>query len=53
MIDGDIKFFHVKKPSDVVERESQLSAMRTINQEQIITGKKIQEALDPISKIIM
>lgn len=50
IIDGDITFFHVKKPSDVVERESQLSAMRTINQEQIITGKKIQEALDPISK---
>ena len=50
IIDGDIKFFHVKKPSDVVERESQLSAMRTINQEQIITGKKIQEALAPISK---
>lgn len=50
IIDGDIKFFHVKKPSDVVDRESQLSAMRTINQEQIITGKKIQEALDPISK---
>ena len=49
MIDGDINFFHVKKPSDVVERESQLSAMRTINQEQIITGKKIQEALAPIS----
>ena len=50
IIDGDIKFFHVKKPSDVVDRESQLSAMRTINQEQIITGKKIQEALAPISK---
>lgn len=50
IIDGDITFFHVKKPSDVVERESQLSAMRTINQEQIITGKKIQEALAPISK---
>jgi nucleotide-binding universal stress UspA family protein len=49
MIDGDINFFHVKKPSDVVERESQLSAMRAINQEQIITGKKIQEALAPIS----
>jgi nucleotide-binding universal stress UspA family protein len=50
IIDGDIHFFHVKKPSDVADRESQLSAMRTINQEQIITGKKIQEALDPISK---
>lgn len=50
MIHGDITLFHVKKPTDVVERESQLSAMRTINREQIITSKKIEEALAPISK---
>lgn len=50
MIHGDITFFHVKKAIDVVKRESQLSAIRTINREQIITNKKMQEALAPISK---
>ena len=50
MIDADIEFFHVKKPTDIVETDSQLSAMRIINKEQIITNKKIQKALDPISK---
>lgn len=50
MINADIDFFHVKKPTDIVERESQLSAMRTINKEQIATKKKIKDFLDPFSK---
>ncbi|GAA4896018.1 hypothetical protein GCM10023311_21000 [Flaviramulus aquimarinus] len=50
MIDAEIDFFHVKKPIDIVERESQLSAMRVINKEQLGTKKKIQEFLDPFSK---
>ena len=31
MINGDVAFFHVKKATDVVENDSQLSAIRTIN----------------------
>lgn len=50
IIDADISFFHVKKPTDIVKSESQLSAMRTLNKEQIVTNKKIQDFLDPFSK---
>ena len=32
MIDGEVDFFCVKKPTDIVEKESQLSAIRTINE---------------------
>ena len=50
MIHADIDFFHVKKLTDIIDRESQLSAMRTINKEHIEIGKKIKNILDPISK---
>lgn len=50
MIGGDLHFFHVKKPTDVVEKESQLSAMRTINRSYLETGSDIQNILEPISK---
>lgn len=50
MIGAEIELFHVKKPIDIVETDSQLSAMRIINKEQIITGKKVQKALALISK---
>ncbi|PKG53514.1 universal stress protein [Olleya sp. 1-3] len=50
MIDGDITLFHVKKPTDIVERESQLSAMRSINEEHIVTNKAIENLINPISQ---
>ncbi|WP_299223075.1 universal stress protein [uncultured Psychroserpens sp.] len=50
MIDGEIDFFHVKKPTDIVEQESQLSAIRTINELHTATSKEIQEIIAPISK---
>lgn len=50
MIHGEIHFFHVKKPTDVVKRESQLSAIRTINQEHLAAEKKIQNVIQPISE---
>tara|TARA_R110002074_G_scaffold203460_4_gene371512 strand:+ start:1689 stop:2495 length:807 start_codon:yes stop_codon:yes gene_type:complete len=50
MIDGEIKFFHVRSASDVVEKENQLSAMRSINSEFKTIDKKIQQLLAPISK---
>lgn len=50
MIDADIELFHVKKYIDIVNRENQLSAIRTLNDEQITTKKKIEALIDPISK---
>lgn len=50
MINGDIEFFHVKKPTDIVEKENQLSAMRTINEKYIITRKKIEKLIKSISE---
>ncbi|MBU2940970.1 universal stress protein [Lacinutrix sp. C3R15] len=50
MIDGEITLFHIKKPIEVVERESQLSAMRSINEKHLITDKKIETIVKPIAK---
>ena len=50
MIDADIEFFHVKKPTDIVETDSQLSAMRMISKEHIIIEKKIKNLVAPIIK---
>ncbi|MEC3906060.1 universal stress protein [Tamlana sp. 2201CG12-4] len=49
-INGDIEFFHVKKPSDIVEQDNQLSAMRTINKDFNATDKKIKSMISSISK---
>jgi len=48
MINGQIAFFYVKNPTDIVERENQLSANRTINKEHINVDKKIQNLINPI-----
>jgi hypothetical protein len=50
MIDGNVEFFCVKKPTDIVEKENQLSAIRTINQKYNITGKEIEKIVKPISE---
>ncbi|WP_044400858.1 universal stress protein [Lacinutrix sp. Hel_I_90] len=50
LVDGEITLFHVKKPIDVVETDSQLSAMRSINEEHIITSKTIENLVQPICK---
>lgn len=52
MIGADIDFFHVKKPIEVVETFSQLSAMRSINKEHIVTEKKIKDLLSSTTKDI-
>jgi hypothetical protein len=48
MTNGQIEFFYVKNPTDIVERENQLSAIRTINKEYINVNKKIQNLINPI-----
>ncbi|WBU90547.1 universal stress protein [Cellulophaga omnivescoria] len=51
MINGDVSFFHVKKASDVVVRDNQLSAMRAINEQYNSTDRIISAITKPISKI--
>jgi len=50
IINGDIALFHVRKPSEVVKTENQLSAIRTINREYITIDKKIQSITNSFSK---
>jgi nucleotide-binding universal stress UspA family protein len=50
IVNADINFFYVIKPTEVVEKESQLSAMRTINQEYVIADKKIKDLINKITE---
>jgi hypothetical protein len=50
VLDSSINFLYVKKPTEVVKTESQLSAIRTINKEYSLVGKDIKNLIDPISK---
>jgi nucleotide-binding universal stress UspA family protein len=49
IIDGEINFFYVKKPTDIVGKENQLSAMRAINKEHTVIDNKIKTVLKTIS----
>lgn len=50
IVNADVSFFYVKKPTDIVEKDSQLSAMRTINKEYILVDKNIKALIDPVSE---
>ena len=50
IINCEIHFFYVKKPTELINRESQLSAIRTINREQVLTDKKIQKITKPFQE---
>lgn len=50
MIHGEIEVFSVKKPTDIIGKENQLSAMRSINSEHTGTDRKMKAIIDPISK---
>lgn len=50
MINGQIDFFHVKKANEIVAVENQLSAIRTINDQQLKVINKIQKIIKPISE---
>ncbi|MDO6491250.1 MULTISPECIES: universal stress protein [unclassified Cellulophaga] len=49
-INGDVSFFYAKKASDVVVRDNQLSAMRSINEQYNSTDHIISNIIKPISK---
>ncbi|MEX0288161.1 MAG: universal stress protein [Flavobacteriaceae bacterium] len=50
MIGGEIEVFHVKKPSEIVDSENQLSAMRTINSKHRTIHKEFQSLIRPLSE---
>ena len=50
MINGDIEIFSVKKPTDIIGKENQLSAMRTLNDEHTVISKKLQTLTAKASK---
>lgn len=50
IVDGEINFFCVKKATDIVEKESQLSAMRTINEKFLEVDNKIKKIIKEQSK---
>ncbi|OIQ17730.1 universal stress protein [Lacinutrix sp. MedPE-SW] len=50
IINGEITLFYVKKPTDVVNVDNQLSAIRGINEDYTLVESKIQKAVNAISK---
>ncbi|MEM5566517.1 universal stress protein [Psychroserpens sp. AS72] len=50
MIDGEISLFHVKKHIDIVKRDNQFSAMRTLNEEHNNIKKAIVTLVNDTSK---
>lgn len=50
IVGGDITLFHVKKPIDVIERESQLSAFRTINEKNLKIKRRIERHANHLLK---
>jgi hypothetical protein len=50
MINAEIEVFHVTKPSEIVDSENQLSAMRTINSKHKTVDKKIKNLITPLEK---
>lgn len=49
-IGGEVHFFHVKSPLKIVENDNQLSAMRALNRDQIVTKKRIDKLLNKFAK---
>lgn len=49
-VTADVEFFSVRNPTDVVDTDNQLSAMRNINTDCIALYKELKHMLAPISK---
>lgn len=50
IIGGETNLFHVKKPTDIIDRESQLSAYRTINENHALTKKSIEDIIGKVEE---
>lgn len=49
IVGGEIDLFCVKKPTEIVEKESQLSAMRTINEKFIATDNQLKSLIKKLN----
>ena len=52
LVGGETNLFHVKKPTDIIDRESQLSAYRTINEQRALTKKNIESIINNVNESI-
>ena len=50
VIDGKIELFHVRKPTDLVEKESNLSAVRGLKDHYVLADKKLKALCETISE---
>ncbi|MCK0188630.1 universal stress protein [Arenibacter sp. F20364] len=48
MINGEIEVFNITKPTSVIGKENQLSAMRSISREYILTDKRMKDIISPM-----
>ncbi|MEP1487824.1 MAG: universal stress protein [Algibacter sp.] len=48
-VHGDIEFFHVKRPSDVVDKENQLNAIRNIKEGYKLADKQLKSLIGSVS----
>ncbi|SDS56488.1 Nucleotide-binding universal stress protein, UspA family [Polaribacter sp. KT25b] len=49
IINADIHFFYIKKPTEIIKNDNQLSAKRAINKESFMIDKKIKNLLTSFS----
>lgn len=49
MINGEIEVFNVTKPTAIIGKENQLSAMRSISHEYVLTEKRMKDLISPIT----
>lgn len=50
LINANVDFLYVKKPTEIVDNESQLTAIRSINREQIEMQSKMKRLLEPYTQ---
>ena len=49
-IDAEIEFFYVKKPTEIIDTDNPLCALRTMSSACLKTEKKIKDIISPVSK---
>lgn len=51
-IDTECEFFTVKKPTEIIDTDSQLSAMRSINRNSVVVHNKIKSIIEPLTDVL-
>ena len=52
LVNSEVLFLHVKKPSSIVGGENQFSAMRNINKDYVTTSKRIAALADQLGESV-